>query len=640
MPLTPRDKIAVVQLAMQKKHNDAIESKKDSIEVIEDVVKHTEGMQTLIVRVDGDVESITGNEGNDGKDAPPVDEDAIVDRVYAKIRVPLDGKDVDEDVVVERVLSMIPTPKDGKDADEKRIISSVLSKIDVPLAPVKGTDYYTDDEVAELIAKIKAETKADPITGSLVRDLLEDLPTGERLHIKNLDGLDEFKKSISPEQKVIGGGTRFLSRLADVNVEGIADGEFLVWSESEDKFVAGSGGSGSGDVTKVGTPVNNQIGVWTGDGTIEGDVDLTWDTTTNTLGVGMVGLDARVQVHAVKSDASDGLLLEALDGTDVGVLGVANTANVSWYGSHNFSTATQDTIAAFTGAGKTLGSLATATYPSLTELALIKGLTASSSELNILDGATISTAELNYVDGVTSAIQTQLDTKAPLASPTFTGTVTLPKTLEIQDTSADHQYVLAVSELSADRTVTLPLLTSNDEFVFKDHTQTLTNKSIVATQLTGTAYTFPANNTNGTASMTLIHYEAHPVASYGGTITWDGTAPTNLSSTEYTWSRVGDTVNLTINASYSTSGNSNTTVTFTLPTDCPSPATIAGSGDAADEVICPCTGFYLNTITTSPPTGLRGWLSRNSANDGYIISVKGASLGAKFVTVNVMYRAA
>jgi hypothetical protein len=39
---------------------------------------------------------------------------------------------------------------------------------------------------------------------------------------------------------------------------------------------------------------------------------------------------------------------------------------------------------------------------------------------------TASAAELNFVDGVTSAIQTQIDTKAPLASPTFTGTVTLP----------------------------------------------------------------------------------------------------------------------------------------------------------------------------------------------------------------------
>ena len=46
--------------------------------------------------------------------------------------------------------------------------------------------------------------------------------------------------------------------------------------------------AGSGDVTKVGTPVNNQVGVWTGDGTIEGDPDLTFDTTTNTLATGIV----------------------------------------------------------------------------------------------------------------------------------------------------------------------------------------------------------------------------------------------------------------------------------------------------------------------------------------------------------------
>ena len=34
-----------------------------------------------------------------------------------------------------------------------------------------------------------------------------------------------------------------------------------------------------GDVSKVGTPVDNQIGVWTGDGTIEGDADFTWSGT-------------------------------------------------------------------------------------------------------------------------------------------------------------------------------------------------------------------------------------------------------------------------------------------------------------------------------------------------------------------------
>jgi hypothetical protein len=38
--------------------------------------------------------------------------------------------------------------------------------------------------------------------------------------------------------------------------------------------------------------------------------------------------------------------------------------------------------------------------------------------------STVSSTEIGYVDGVTSAIQTQLNAKAPLASPTFTGTTT------------------------------------------------------------------------------------------------------------------------------------------------------------------------------------------------------------------------
>ena len=52
-------------------------------------------------------------------------------------------------------------------------------------------------------------------------------------------------------------------------------------------------------------------------------------------------------------------------------------------------------------------------------------------------------------------------------------------TPQINDTSADHQYVVAVSELAADRNVTLPLLTGNDEFTFNAHTQTLSNKTLV-----------------------------------------------------------------------------------------------------------------------------------------------------------------
>ena len=47
------------------------------------------------------------------------------------------------------------------------------------------------------------------------------------------------------------------------------------------------------------------------------------------------------------------------------------------------------------------------------------------------NGATLSPAELSYLDGVTSAIQTQINAKAPSAGPTFTGTVVLPSTTSI-----------------------------------------------------------------------------------------------------------------------------------------------------------------------------------------------------------------
>jgi hypothetical protein len=76
----------------------------------------------------------------------------------------------------------------------------------------------------------------------------------------------------------------------------------------------------------------------------------------------------------------------------------------------------------------------------------LNGVTADAAEINILDGATLSTTELNYVDGVTSGIQGQLDLKAPLASPTFTGNVVLPSTTSIGNvTSTELGYVDGVT---------------------------------------------------------------------------------------------------------------------------------------------------------------------------------------------------
>jgi hypothetical protein len=56
-----------------------------------------------------------------------------------------------------------------------------------------------------------------------------------------------------------------------------------------------------------------------------------------------------------------------------------------------------------------------------------KSLTVDASDKLAFDAGTgVTGTELGYVSGVTSAIQTQVNTKAPSASPTFTGTVVLP----------------------------------------------------------------------------------------------------------------------------------------------------------------------------------------------------------------------
>lgn len=112
---------------------------------------------------------------------------------------------------------------------------------------------------------------------------------------------------------------------------------------------------------------------------------------------------------------------------------------------------------------------------------------------NITD-VTASATELNYVDGVTSAIQTQLDAKAPLASPTFTGTVTLP-------TGLTGIAKLASGVVSA---VTAP----SGTIVGTSDSQELTNKTltspVINTQITGTAIATGSEVTTGTDDTQIV----------------------------------------------------------------------------------------------------------------------------------------
>jgi len=117
------------------------------------------------------------------------------------------------------------------------------------------------------------------------------------------------------------------------------------------------------------------------------------------------------------------------------------------------------------------------------------GTIVGTSDTQTLTNKTLTTPIISSISNTgTVTLPTDTDTLVGRATTdTLTNkTLTSPvlTTPQINDTSADHQYVVAVSELAADRTVTLPLLGAADEFTFNDHTQTLTNKTISASSNT------------------------------------------------------------------------------------------------------------------------------------------------------------
>ena len=146
------------------------------------------------------------------------------------------------------------------------------------------------------------------------------------------------------------------------------------------------------------------------------------DGLANTIGT-VNGNAPYTPVSLLQASTSGGLTIEASNGTDIGLLGAGNTANVTWYGSHNFDASTASTIAGF-GASKTLESLSTATYPSLTELSYVKGVTSAiQTQLNAKQ------ATLTLGTNVSASLANNMaasGTLAILGANTFTGVQTVP----------------------------------------------------------------------------------------------------------------------------------------------------------------------------------------------------------------------
>jgi hypothetical protein len=151
----------------------------------------------------------------------------------------------------------------------------------------------------------------------------------------------------------------------------------------------------------------------------------------------------------------------------------------------------------------------------------VSGLTASSASLTSAVIGNVDNTEIQYLNGVTSAIQTQIDAKAPSAAPTFTGSVVLPSSTSIGDVDGTEiGYLNGVSSniqtqidtklsssTAASTYATILQTTSTPSFTSNNYTLVIgdANKILLASNSTtaGTV-TIPLNSSVAFSTGTII----------------------------------------------------------------------------------------------------------------------------------------
>ena len=299
--------------------------------------------------------------------------------------------------------------------------------------------------------------------------------------------------------------------------------------------------------------------------------------------------------------------------------------------------ATQQSIKAYVDSQNTAQDLDLTTDSGTIDVALGTETLTVSGGTGIDSSATGTTLTLAIDSTVATLAGTQTLTNKTLTSPVLT-------TPQINDTSANHQYVFAVSELAADRTVTLPLLTGNDQITMDAHASTLTNKTIdlanntvtgslaefnsalqsesfaglAATQTLTNKTISGADNTLSNIGNSSLSNSAITVSdgsnttavALGGTMTFAGTSNEVEVSESSGTVTIGLPANVTISGDLTVSGNTTTVNTATLAVEDPliNLATGNNSSDAVD------IGFY-GLYDTSGSQDLYAGLFRD-AGDG------------------------
>lgn len=193
-----------------------------------------------------------------------------------------------------------------------------------------------------------------------------------------------------------------------------------------------SSGTQAGDLY-VDSADSNKLKYYDGSTTVElsdSTADLVaHEADTSTHGVGEIVGRTETQTLTNKSIDADSNTITNIENADIKAAAAIDASKIADGSVSNAEFQRLDGVTG--GIQSQINAKAPAASPTFsgtitTPLTASKALTTGASS-ELAASATTAT-ELGYVSGVTSAIQTQINAKAPSASPTFSGTVTTPLT--------------------------------------------------------------------------------------------------------------------------------------------------------------------------------------------------------------------
>lgn len=404
--------------------------------------------------------------------------------------------------IAEEIMAM--KPKDGEkgeDADEEKIIKEVLAKIKLPEYDAFSLEEKGEDIVYEInsLPTNGDEYKIDAshiknlptpiIQGSNISKSIYQLEDVKLSSLANNDVLKYNSTTKQWENGVGGGGATAFTDLTDVPSSYSGQAGKAVRVNVGETGLEFFTASGTGTVTSVAATVPTGLTISGSPITAAGTLAISLDTgyviplqttldgkantalsnlasvaintslisdtdNTDDLGSALIGwrtgyFSTSILTPTVTADTSAGLLLESANGTDVGLLGAGNTANVEWYGSHNFDTATANTIAIF-GASKTLSSgtvgnslsFSAGTLDTIQDIRTTANPQFATIELGAATDTTLSrvSAGVIAVEGVTVATASNTLT---LSNKSVSGALTLEENASIAldpSGSADGKY--------------------------------------------------------------------------------------------------------------------------------------------------------------------------------------------------------